>query len=353
MNHGVIIKKRNTDYIAGQETAIVFKEIKDDGNWFECLPKNEPQSFGFDTMSCVTFSALNLIETQVNFLVSAGLISTENIKKLTDWGFFENGKFNCSDRFTAKMSGTTKSGNTLQAVWDSIRKDGLVPESTWPATGIKDWDGWNSEIPQQVKDFAKNILTCLDFKYEWIITGNCGKPDKAKIKEALKQCPLQIAAPCCPKDDKEIYRPCGSCVTQHATEIYNATDDFYFQFDSYDKYIKTLSNDYPMPYILKGVVIEKTLAPAPVISPIDHSFNKDLNYGDRSKEVSWLQKALIFQGYKTFDTGYYGVLTAQAVSDFQWKYKVANPITLLWNRGRYFGPATRTKMNEIILKADK
>jgi hypothetical protein len=345
-NYGVIIEKRKTDYIAGKESAIGYEAI--DGNWERSLPTKEPQGFAFDTMSCVTFSATNLIEDTINEKIKLGLISKEATDKMKSWGFFdEQGSFNCSDRFTAKMSGTKTNGNTLQAVWDSIRKDGLVPESVWPAGG-KTWDEYMSEIPQQVKDFAKNILTVLDFQYEWLITGQCGTPDMAKIKEALRQCPLQIAAPVCPADSTGTYQPCGSCITQHATIIYKADGENFWQFDSYDPYSKKLSKHYSMPYILKAVVTEKKPAPIPEVKPFDHVFNQDLWYGQRSNEIAHLQRALIRLGYKTFDTGYYGPLTKAAVYEFQKKYAVANIVILWWNQGKYFGPLTMAKINEVL-----
>ncbi len=350
MNRGVIIKKQKRDYIAGQETGIKYEVTNESGDWTEFLPTNETQYLKiFDTMSCVTFSAHNLIETAISQKIAKKTISDEAIKKLKEWGFFdENGKFNCSDRFTAKMSGTTKKGNTLQAVWDSIRKNGLVPESMWPATGVYNWDEWMKEIPQDIKDFAKNILTVLDFQYEWLVTNNCGEPNKDIIKEALKQCPLQIAAPSCPMDEDDRCHGCGSCVTQHATMIFGATNDYYMQYDSYDKYKKILCNDFVMPYILKGVVKEKTASPEPSTEQFNHAFYTNLFYGERSEEVMWLQKALIKLGYKTFATGYYGDLTAAALYEFMKKYSVTNILVLLWNKGKYFGPLTRAKMNEVL-----
>ena len=98
----------STDYIQDQSSAVAYEEVNPSGDWSAFLPVGESQIglYG-DTLACVTFSALNCLET---------------LQK------FKGNDTNYSDRFTAKMSGTTKNGNYLQAVANSIRHDGLVDE---------------------------------------------------------------------------------------------------------------------------------------------------------------------------------------------------------------------------------
>jgi hypothetical protein len=148
------------DFRAGGESGIKYEDRLKSDVWDNDLPTDEPQSFaGTETSSCVSFSGHNEIEVQVNFMVRKGILAGQGLQWLKDWGFFDaNGKFNCSDRFTAKMSGTTQQGNTMKAVWESIRINGLVPEAMWPAKGVQSWEEWNKEIPQEVKDFGKKIM---------------------------------------------------------------------------------------------------------------------------------------------------------------------------------------------------
>jgi hypothetical protein len=88
-NRGVIIKKPlPTDYFFGGETGIEFAEVNPAADWSGYLPSGEYQmGVYFDTMACVTFSALNCVETQVNFLLRSGKLSDEQIGKLYDWGY--------------------------------------------------------------------------------------------------------------------------------------------------------------------------------------------------------------------------------------------------------------------------
>ena len=54
------------------------------------------------------------------------------------------------------MSGTTKEGNYLTKVGDSIRNDGLVPESVWGVDdSIKTWDDYYSEIPENISSWIR------------------------------------------------------------------------------------------------------------------------------------------------------------------------------------------------------
>src|SRR3990167_7048548 len=97
LNRGVILGQRPDDFVGG---TIPYEVRLPSGNWDAFLPSGEwqrsqpdPVKGYIDTMACVSFSALNSIETQIRFLTGQSI--------------------NYSDRFTAKMSGTTPQGNWL------------------------------------------------------------------------------------------------------------------------------------------------------------------------------------------------------------------------------------------------
>ena len=258
-NTGVVIKHQEADYIAG---TIPYKEVCND--WTQFLPFGEKQhSVYFDTMACVTFSALNIIEIQLNQLLFKGLIPQDAIKFFSDEGYLLNGQFNFSDRFTAKMSGTTKEGNYLQAVWNSVKHDGLLPEKDWnypriQRTPVFDRDDYYKEIPQELKDKALKALNYLEFAYEWLIEGKIteySSTDLEMLKTELKQAPLHLAAPTCNWGDGVI-EPCGKTRATHATTIFKI-NDYVHDYDHYDPFVKTLSLKYIMPWIMKGVVTLK------------------------------------------------------------------------------------------------
>lgn len=345
-NRGVITPEvKLSDYVAGEETGIKYQEVLPSGDWTLHQPTRESQYLnGFDTSACVTYSALNCIEFQLNFLLSAGLISESNVQKLKVWGYITNERFNFSDRFTAKMSSTTPLGNTLQKVWDSIRKDGLVPEQNWSSQSVNFAD-YYKEIPQQVKDFGKNILTMFNFKYEWIVTSNCGASNLNYLKYHLKQAPLQPAHPLCVRDDNNVFQPCGACITQHATTIYHI-DDLIRNFDHYEPYTNKYALNYAFPWIMKGVVTIKEDQPEE--PPFNHKFTVDMKYGQTSEEIKFLQKAYNILGYSVPVTGFFGNQTQAITLDFWKKYKTASLWEIMFLKGKVVGPKTRYKLNELL-----
>lgn len=252
---GVIIKPPSpTDFIAGGISGITYQEINPSGDWTAYLPSNEKQiATYFDTLACVSFSALNSIETQINFLIAAKLISVEQITKLNELGYLdENGKFNGSDRFTAKMSGTTKEGNYLQKVADSLRHDGILPEKDWTYDMASNnnkfvWEDYYQEIPQELKDKAKKFLELFEIQYEWVSN------DLETLKKQLKQAPLQVATGICPGwNDIKVIQKCDLPVS-HATIIYNIASEIN-DYDSYPPYLLKLALDYKLPWVLKILV---------------------------------------------------------------------------------------------------
>lgn len=261
INTGVLIAPPQPgDYIAGAISAINYRERITDGQWVSHRPSVELQhSVYFDTMACVSFSAANSIEIQVNWLIKTGQVSVGDMQRLHELGFIdENGHFNCSDRFIAKMSGTTRQGNWMNVVWETIRKYGLLPEKDWPypreqRTPVFDWDDYYKEIPQDLKDKALKILDILQFAYEWIGT------DEASIKKHLKQAPIQIAAKVCsPWNTTNIIQSCG-VGSQHATIIDGYGDVYWHDFDHYNPAGKKLAIDYGIAAALKGIVELKTV----------------------------------------------------------------------------------------------
>jgi hypothetical protein len=352
-NRGVIIETRKTDYFVGGESSITYQELNPNGDWSLSLPSTELQwAFDFDTMACVTFAALNSIEIQINYMIKNGLISPENLAKLNAWGFIDaNGEFNCSDRFTAKVSGTTKQGNSGQRVWDSIREHtsgfGLVPEAMWPWDRSKSfsWDQYYAEIPQDVLDFAKKIWEVFEFKYEYVSFYACNEPMIPEMQTALKQAPLEVFTKTCNWSLPVITR-CGTdCIPNHATVIYGI-DQYFRDYDHYKPTQKLLSLDFQVPFVLKGVVSQKKPTEVEIVT---HVFNKDIIYLERSDEVMFLQKALKqLEFLKVNPTGYYWENTRIAVLNFQIQYKLLNWYERYILRGKRVGPKTRAKLNEIL-----
>jgi hypothetical protein len=117
-------------------------------------------------MACVTFSALNCLETLHKFSAKHEL--------------------NFSDRFTATMSGTSKLGNTLWAVAESIKSDGLVLENNLPSYAESFNDYFAPPAPV-LREEGRNFLLRNKITTEFVPT------DPKVMYEALGAAPLQVA----------------------------------------------------------------------------------------------------------------------------------------------------------------
>lgn len=365
-NTGIIVEQpRDTDYIAGLESGVAFQSVLAGGDWTPHLPSDERQSGRFtDTMACVTFSALNVIEAQFNLAIAQGRLRTDVLIWLQDNGYMEDGAthVNFADRAIAKLSGTGRNGNSLVNVVDAIRKYGLVPEKDWAYDrDTFDWDTYYAEVPDWVvakgKEFLRVVGTIV---YEWIPNNPIQRATPDVIAHHLEQAPIQIATAVCPPWNTEaVIAACGLSVC-HATTLYAVVSGQFFRdFDHYVPTRKRLALDYPIPWLLKIVLTlneapkpAPTAPPAPAPAPkppaFKHQFGTDIHIGDRNAEVVALQKALAIAGHfpaAVAPTGYYGNITAKAVLAFQRANHVATEAELSQLNGKVVGAKTRAALN--------
>lgn len=327
----IVLPPSPEDYIAGGFTAVPDQVRIENGNWADYLPSKERQySIGFDTMACTSFSALNVIETQVNFLVKEKILSDTQIARLRSLGFFDaNGFFNASDRFLAIMSGTTSRGNDFKSVWESVRKNGLLPESDLPFGGTSFAEYHGASISPEMIIKAKEIFDVLTFQYEWVFFDGDPRFDVAAQKatrEALAQAPVQIAIP---------------LPGTHATMMFAMNPEVAFStFDQYEPFIFIDAWEVPIHYALKGYVSVKNDEP--------FIFTKDLHLTSRDPEVAKLQEVLnrdpdtqiakTGAGSPGQETVVFGQLTHNAVVKYQQKHGI-RPTS------GYVGTLTRKVLN--------
>lgn len=217
-NHGVLTGQRDTDYLAG---TLPYKE-NTNGDWTPHLPPGEWQRFPtLETMACVSFSALNIIETLYHF--------------------YTGEHKNFSDRFTARMSGTTPDGNYLWKVADSIRKDGIVEEEEWPTPANPTWESYYATPPIELINKAKGFLNLWDIKYEWI-SGIRGI-DRDTLIHHLKQSPIQVVIP------------------GHAVMNFYTNNDLYKYFDHYQPFIKQRTGDFThaLKYVMTPLMVTEEI----------------------------------------------------------------------------------------------
>jgi len=251
-NHGWLPEPngiRETDYINGKASGIEFEDRISDTNWSLYLPEDERQKInGVETMSCVTFSAINVCETQANYLLSYHKFSDEARTFFLNNGYIVNGKFNFSDKFIAILSETTKQGNYLTKVVDTIRKVGLIPESMLPFGNPKTWEEYHnpSQITDEMKALGLESLKYFTLQYEWVYIPEMAKGETIdelhqKLYVQMRQAPFQFAK------------------NGHATQGYLAVyKDKWGEFDTYNPFKKDLPWTTSIPYIMKIVFSEKT-----------------------------------------------------------------------------------------------
>lgn len=171
INHGVIPGKKSNTFIGG---TIPWENRNPSGDWHQFLVPGERQYFqGFDTMACVSFAVNNSHEIQ--------------IKQQTGQ------EVNFSDRFLAKMSGTTMSGNWVYIVLDTWRNIGVVNEEEWPKPPEPTtFDAYYNPIPQFIQDRAKAQSTN---KFGVPVYEYISDRSPANIKKQLQHAPLLITIP--------------------------------------------------------------------------------------------------------------------------------------------------------------
>lgn len=219
-NYGLVIEpyKPTDDFFGGVTRSKDSRILVTDGQWDNHLPKYESQAGLYTgTKACVSFSALNCNE------ILAKAKYNKNV--------------NYSDRFTAKMSGTTKRGNSMLRVADSIRHQGVVDERLWdfPRRRRKPpftWNNYYSAIPINLKKQGTQWAKDNTVNYEWVATS------KKVLMDALRYAPLQVTVYAWNRVNKYGVRPYKGKRQNHCVVLYG------YKFGQYWKIFDSLNNAY-------------------------------------------------------------------------------------------------------------
>lgn len=238
-------RPKEEDYILGA-SPIDYEIRVFDGNWKDYLPEDEWQKIGkVETMSCVSFSALNSIEMQLNWMIDLKKISVNAMIFLRDNGYIVNNRVNLSDRFLAIMSDTTERGNYFTKVAQTIRKYGCIPEEELPFGNPKNFDEYHDKtvIDDEMLKLGEKFLEYFNVQYEWVIAPYSGgekEKNRQKVLASLRHVPVQIAK------------------NGHATDFFNGIDQIRWeQYDSYGPFTKNRSWNYDPLFVMKIVITEK------------------------------------------------------------------------------------------------
>lgn len=285
--HGGIIEQvRDTDYFAG---ALPFEIRIPSGDWTPYLPEFEWQKIGtLETDACVPFAAVQSVVAQINYFIATSQLPAYHLARLKDLGFItEDGKFHASERFIAKMDGTTERGTAMVAPWDAIRKFGMLPDSDWPFHESMTWNEFYKPVPAELLTKAQEFLKLFGVQYEWIAQGfKNGTPVEA-LKKHLQHAPLAIGTPVCEPWNTEQPPTCSGQPSAHSTMAYRQYQ-FTFILDHYSPFLKKFALDYPIPFVMKGVVNI-----LPVVPPLPEKIEPTVANVERLTILQFLYQQLV------------------------------------------------------------
>jgi len=231
-NLGLKIEDRKPqDWVVGEFTPLLGGDTNPSGQWDNYLPVVELQNNGgFDRMACVSYALLNVIE-----VLHLHIARTEA---------------NFSDRFLAKISNTTHSGNYLGTVFDAARKNGLIREQDYPDV-LTNWDDYYKPLTQTLKDKASDLLVEWSMCREWILPQR-----RDDIIASLRQTPLQVTVAYA--GGSGILNPVGNY--NHSVMVYGYDKGKYWKiFDHYENVRKKYAWDYRFGSILKPTLKNKVI----------------------------------------------------------------------------------------------
>ena len=312
-NYGVLIGEKSTDFHAGLVSGNLPYEVRNpEGSYELWLPPGEWQNNdGGDSLSCVSFGAINAIETE----------------ELRQTG----AQINYSDRWIAKMSGTTKNGNYLYKVLDTIRAHGLVREESYPRPVDKwNWDTYHADIPEpllsRLKAEGREWLKKWEVQYEWVSIS------PASLTKHLKHGPLIVVVP------------------GHLVMNYRVVGSIKKIYDSYSPFKKDVPGRYPdITHAMKIVLTPKNL-----VHP--DTLYTDLKLGDWGPSVAKLLRALRALGWGVGESEGWGDAYDEKVQELVLNFQKANlPRTewpfywhMFYYRGSLVDQATREAVNSAL-----
>lgn len=243
--------ERDSDYYMGAIDNVVPVEVlQPNGHgWEQFLSPLEVQTVPidnkgnlFDTMSCVTFAILRTLQAII-------------FRKYGVRRWF-------SKRFTAKMSGTTPTGNSMYNVVMSARKKhGVIENDLYPAGG-KSVEEYLQPIPdtllKKLLFYAKRSLSSYKIYFEWLEEDEQGNVLPSAIVAALVQSPVVVSGRL-NKRVNGVYQR-SEDPTNHVFTVYDYKDGEYFYAD--DHYLnnrKTLAWNFRFGAAMKFTVRRTTI----------------------------------------------------------------------------------------------
>jgi hypothetical protein len=226
---------KETDYILGGQTPIEGAILSPTGQWLNRISGGEAQRrFGVETMSCVSFGTLNIVEILIKELFSV----------VADY----------SDRYLSSMAETTPQGNSPTKVFDTLRKEaGCIDEQDLPfSESVKSFNDYIVPLFQMPKNLIRKgeeWRSKFDLKYERAFNGGTLEEKRKQIIEGLKRSPLGVSVYAWVQNEKGLYYKPSQSQDNHFTLLVGYEEGIkWFVYDSYPEsegdFIKELDWNY-------------------------------------------------------------------------------------------------------------
>lgn len=222
------------------------KVLRPDGDWRDYLPPEEDQNKrGVESSSC-------FIEGQQHTIAS---LEEELFAELNN---------NYSARFNALISNGSETGGDPLAGADSIRNDGLIPDSFMPfGNDIQSWDDFHSwkgvnetaaRLKGQEYRGKKKLNNEIIFEIHESIEQKMNK-----LHEALKYSPCPISVCGWYEQDGFYVKPADASDNHLVEAVYIDDQNRITIRDTYAPYTKVLAPNYPSEFCMAWTAEKRTL----------------------------------------------------------------------------------------------
>ena len=315
MTNNLITRYDARDYIKGDGHIVLSGVGIND--WTPYFHFKELQKIGgFESDDCVIFSASEITDAEIDYLISVGKISQTTIDWFTSLGFMDSvnsddGKphFHSSPRYWGTLTGNGQNGNALQDPWNVGRKYGAIPWTDLPFDAtITTPEQYFAPIPQNLLDKGQQFLMGVGGKnwiqFHWLYNDANGTISFPSLDADRFATPLQIGLNV-GSDWNEVsppVPPVGSPAGHSVTNIASSAQGEVI-FDHYVPYVKTLGAGYPIPQVMQAVITitpPPPAPPAPVITNDTPAQAQQATSNWLSQLVAWLSSIIgsTIQGIK-------------------------------------------------------
>lgn len=278
-NHTCLkIVPRATDYVKGVNSPIAFKAMNGSGNWTSRLEFFTLQEInGFETNGCVLWTASEDFDAQMDYLIENGSVPEAMLAEIRTMGFMDLGNdglphFHSSPRFLQGRTGNGFNGNSLPDAWDAVRKYGVLPWTDLPFDSSVTEAEYLTPPSEVMLAKAAQFLALIGGKnavqYHWVI--NDAQKNLTEMAVALEQAPLQLGIALLDSGWNQVEPtdpPTGE-LPQHSVMNYAMDGSACQVLDHYVPFEKLLDVNYPVNYVLQGIVSIIAAEEAHIVSEV-------------------------------------------------------------------------------------